>query len=240
MDQERKIAASTDYSQYENATIGEDTLIEPDVTIGHMYHKDAGSTRIGKHCTLRKGTIIYGDVTIGDYFQTGHYVVIRARVQIGDYCTMLNHSTIEGIVRMGNGVRIMTNVYIPSRTWFGDNVFVGPGVTFLNDRYPGRLEVMPIPRGATIEDDVMIGGGCVILPGITIGERSFIAAGAVVNKDVPPRSLVMGVPGRIEPLPAKFDMINNRQLTIQPLDLWNPRSQNISAVTWPPDWNMGK
>ena len=86
---------------------------------------------------------------------------------------------------MGNGVRIMSHVYIPSRTWIGDNVFIGPGATFLNDRFPFRRHPMPTPRGAIIEDDVMTGGGVTITPGITIGERSFVAAGAVVTKDVP-------------------------------------------------------
>ena len=70
----------------------------------------------------------------------------------------------------------MSHVYIPSRTWFGDNVFVGPGTTFLNDRYPCRAGIRrPRREGATIHDDVMIGGGCTILPGVTIGERSFIS-----------------------------------------------------------------
>jgi serine acetyltransferase len=90
-----------------------------------------------------------------------------------------------------------------------------------------------MPKGATIEDDVVIGGGCTIMPGITIGERSFIAAGAVVTKDIPPRSLVVGVPGRIEPLPASLDMPNNRRLTIQPVDLWHPETPDLSKVDWP-------
>jgi UDP-3-O-[3-hydroxymyristoyl] glucosamine N-acyltransferase len=127
------------------------------VWVGFRYHKDCGPARIGKQDILRKGTIIYGDVTVGDYFQTGHYVVIRAKVEMGDYCAVLNQSALEGIIRFGNGVRIMTNVYIPSRTWFGNNVFVGPGVTFLNDKLPGRLKEMPTPKGARIEDDVIIG-----------------------------------------------------------------------------------
>ena len=121
-------------------------------------------------------------------------VVVRAFVKMGDYCTMLNHSTIEGIVRLGTGVRIMTNVYISSRTWVGDHVFIGPGAIFLNGKYPGRRDEMRPPRGATVEDDVMIGGGTTILPEITIGERSFIAAGAVVIRDVEQRTTVAGVP----------------------------------------------
>ena len=77
---------------------------------------------------------------------------------------------------MGDGVGIMSGAYIPSRTWFGDNVFVGPGVTFLNDHYPGRISPDPTPRGATIKDDVIIGRGA-------IGRNSVIAAGAVVASD---------------------------------------------------------
>lgn len=218
---------------FDNASVGESTLMEPDVLVGFRYHPDCGPACVGAHGILRKGTIIYGDVTIGDYFQTGHYVVIRAKVSIGDYCTVLNQSTLEGVIRFGNGVRIMSHVYIPSRTWFGDNVFVGPGVTFLNDKLPGRLREMPVPKGARIEDNVMIGGGCTILPGITIGERSFIAAGSVVTRDVPPRSLVKGVPGRIEPLPANLDMPNNPELTTPPIDIWHPLTADLSKTDWP-------
>ena len=75
-------------------------------------------------------------------------------------------------------------------------------MTILNDRIPGRHETPETPRGATIEDDVMIGGGVTLLPGIRIGERSFIAAGAVVTKDVPARSFVQGVPG-VDPAAAR-------------------------------------
>ena len=79
----------------------------------------------------------------------------------------------------------------------------------------------------------MIGGGCTILPGITIGERSFIAAGSVVTKDIPPRSLVKGVPGKIEPLPANLDIPNNPELTIQPIDIWHPLTADLSKTDWP-------
>jgi UDP-3-O-[3-hydroxymyristoyl] glucosamine N-acyltransferase len=129
-------------SLFENAVIGEGTIIEDDVNVGFRYHADCGHALIGANGILRKGTVIYGDVKIGDFFQSGHYTVIRAKVRIGDYCTVCHHSTLEGIIRFGDGVRIMSHVYIPSRTWFGNNIFVGPGVTFLNDRLPGRVEEM--------------------------------------------------------------------------------------------------
>lgn len=222
--------ASTEYPAFENADVGKNTLVEPDVSVGFRYHKECGRARVGANGILRKGTIIYGDVAIGDYFQSGHYAVIRAGVEIGDYCTVMNHSVLEGLVRLGNGVRIMSHVYVPSRTRFSDNVFVGPGVTFLNEKYPGRRREPRTPEGATIEDDVMIGGGCTILPGVTIGERSFVAAGALVTKDIPPRSFASGAPARCKPLPAKLDMPNDRRLTIQPLDIWHPAGPDLSTV----------
>ena len=99
-----KIEGSSDTSHFDNATIGEGALIEPDVSVGFRYHPRCGPARIGKHCILRKGTVIYGDVTIGDHFHAAHYAVVRATVRMGNYCTLLNHSAIEGIARMGDGV----------------------------------------------------------------------------------------------------------------------------------------
>ena len=148
---------------FDNADIGAGTIVEDGAVVGFRYRDDCGRAVIGANGIIRAGAIIYGDVQAGDHFQTGHHAVIRAKVRIGDFCTVFHHSTIEGIVRLGDGVRIMANTYIPSRTWIGDHVFIGPGVTVLNDRIPGRHPAPETPRGPTIEDDVMIGGG-VTLP----------------------------------------------------------------------------
>ena len=232
-----KIDFTTDTGVYDNATVGEGALTEPDVTLGFRYHPRCGPTVIGTGCRLGKGTVVYGDVTIGDHFSTGLYAVIRALVKIGSHCTLGNGSTIEGIVRLGDGVRIMSHVYIPSRTWIGSHVFIGPGTTFLNDRYPYRRDPMPTPRGATLEDDVMVGGGVTILPEVTIGERSFIAAGAVVNKDVPQRTLVKGVPGRYSPVPEWFDLPNVRKLTMSTGGgLWDSDGELDLDSVWPDYW----
>jgi len=217
---------------YENATVGAHTIVEPNVQIGLRYHADCGRATIGDHGIVRSGTIIYGDVQLGDYFQSGHHAVIRARVTAGDYFALGNQSVLEGLVEVGEGARLMHHVYVPSRTRIGNHVFIGPGTTLLNDKLPGRAETMPTPRGPTIEDEVVIGGGCTIMAGVHIGKQSFIAAGAVVTKDVPANSLVMGCPGRVQPLPDGYDRPNHRALTQQPIDLWHPNTPDLSAITW--------
>ena len=211
-----------------SARTGKGTIVEPGATVGFRYHPNAGHTIIGRFGIIRMGTIIYADVVFGDYLLTGHYAVIRARVNGGDYCAIGNHSTLEGYIELGTGVRIMSHVYIPSRTVIGNNVFIGPGTIFLNDktpcRYGSRDASVPVPKGPVIEDDVVIGGSCTINPGIRIGSRSFIASGTLVTKDIPPDSLAKGSPVRFEPIPETLRGENNRKLTQNPIDIWHPDS----------------
>ena len=197
--------------------IGEHSQIDADVILGYRYPGDKEPTRIGDHAIIRSGSIIYADTVIGRRFQCGHQVLIRAEVVIGDRCVVHHKCTLEGRLRMGDGVKIMAHVYLPSRTIIGNMVFIGPNCTFLNARYPMRADGV---QGATIEDHVMIGGGVTICPGVTIGRGSFIAAGAVVNKDVPPNSLAMGVPAKCQPFPEGFPPENLPEQLLPQTDLF--------------------
>jgi UDP-2-acetamido-3-amino-2,3-dideoxy-glucuronate N-acetyltransferase len=78
-----------------------------------------------------------------------------------------------------------------------DDVFVAPGVTLTNDQTIGRRRAGDELRGAVLRRACRIGAGAVLLPGVEVGEEGVVAAGAVVTRDVPPRTLVMGVPARI-------------------------------------------
>lgn len=213
------------------AEIGAHAQIDPGVTLGYRYPGDSLPTRIGEHAIIRSGSIIYANTTIGHRFQCGHQVLIRGEVTIGDRCVVHHKCTLEGRLRIGNGVKIMAHVYVPSRTIIGDFVFIGPGTTFLNARLPMREGTV---QGPTIEDHVCIGGGVTLCPGVRIGRGSFIAAGAVVSRDVPPGMLAMGVPARYHPLPPSIPPENLLEQLLPQTDLFGAQQDDSwQTEDWP-------
>ena len=185
----------------EYLTGGAECQIHPECIIGLKYKLECQPVRLGAGAIIRAGTIIYADVQIGDDFQTGHHVLIRENTNIGNHVVVGTNTVIDGQVTIADFVKIESNCYIPTHTEIGTRVFLGPNVTLTNDRYPLKMRDRYVPEGPVIEDGVTLGAGVVVCPGLRIGRDSFVAAGAVVTKDVPPDSLVMGVPGRCRPLP---------------------------------------
>lgn len=183
------------------ALLGQNCSIDEGVVFGPGQLGKRGAPKIGAHSTLRYGSIIYGDVTIGSHFQSGHNTLVRENCVIGDHVLIGTNSVLDNDVTIGDFVKIETNCYLPSNTKIGNRVFFGPGVIVTNDRYPLRLRDTYRPEGPIFEDNVTIGGGVVICPGVTVGSGSFVAAGAVVAKDIPKGSLVLGAAGGIQPLP---------------------------------------
>ncbi|WP_169567968.1 acyltransferase [Sneathiella limimaris] len=177
------------------------TTIQEGSTINVGLNEQSIAFQVGNNGIVRSGSVIYANVTAGDYFQTGHNVMIRSDTEIGDHVVVGTNTVIEGTVKIGNFVKIEANCFIPTHVTIGTRVFIGPNVVMTNDMYPLKLRDEYIPKGPTLEDGVTIGGNVTICPGVTIGKGSFIAAGAVVTKDVPPMSLAMGNPARTKPLP---------------------------------------
>lgn len=180
-------------------TIGDGAHVAPGAVVGHEYAEDAGATVIGDDATIRAGSIVYADVEIGDGFITGHNVLVREETNIGDDVVVGTNTVIDGDTTVGSGVSLQTNVYIPRASEIGDSVFVGPCAVFTNDAYPVRVEENL--EGPTLEDDVSVGANVTVLPDVTVGECSFVAAGAVVTRDVPPETLAVGAPAEHRPLP---------------------------------------
>ena len=115
-----------------------------------------------------------------------------------------SNTIVDGSVTMGDFVKLVASCYIPAHTTIGNRVFLGPNVTLTNDRYPLKMRDQYKPEGPIIEDNVTLSAGVVVCPGVRVGRGSFVAAGAVVTKDVPELSMVMGVPGRFTPLKASL------------------------------------
>ena len=100
-------------------------------------------------------------------------------------------------MRVGAHVRVQTGVYLTAFSTVEDHVFVGPGASTTNDDTMNRHGPETPLRGAILRRACRLGGGTVLTPGVEIGEEAFVAAGAVVTRDVPPRAVAMGVPARV-------------------------------------------
>ncbi|NHX36815.1 MULTISPECIES: acyltransferase [Halolamina] len=176
--------------------------VHPDASLGFEYDEESTEPEVGSGATIRAGTIIYNDVHIGDRFTTGHNALVREHTVIGDNVVVGTNTVIDGESKIGSSVSMQTDVYIPSNTTIRDNVFLGPNAVLTNDRYPVRNDV-PL-EGPTVKDGVSIGANATILPGLTIGEGAFVAAGATVTRDVPPKTLAVGTPAEHEELPESL------------------------------------
>jgi acetyltransferase-like isoleucine patch superfamily enzyme len=143
------------------------------------------------------GAIVFAGASLGEGAIVGDQAFVRERAVLGPKSVVGRGSAIDNDVTIAARVRIQTDVYITANSDIEDDVFVGPGVCTTNDstmaRHPDDYPVV----GATLRRACRVGGAAVICPGVEVGEEAFIAAGAVITKDVPARAVMMGVPGRV-------------------------------------------
>ncbi|WP_431037303.1 acyltransferase [Pseudomonas yamanorum] len=134
---------------------------------------------------------------IGEGTRVWQFCVVLEGAKIGKGCNLCAHTLVEGDVVIGDNVTLKSGVYLWDGTRIEDNVFIGPNATFTNDSMP-RSKVYPENfQGITIKFGASIGANATILPGITIGRYAMVGAGAVVTKDVPDFSVVVGNPAKI-------------------------------------------
>jgi UDP-2-acetamido-3-amino-2,3-dideoxy-glucuronate N-acetyltransferase len=155
--------------------------------------EEADGMQQGQNC------VIFPDVSIGDGTRIGNFVLIRGKTRIGRECTVGSYVDIEGDVTIGNFVSLQSACYITRGVIIEDEVFCGPRVTTMNDkRIIHRRPHLAFERKAPrILRAARIGGGSLLLPGVTVGENGFVAAGSVVTKDVPDFAIVAGNPAQI-------------------------------------------
>ena len=150
------------------------------------YLSIAPDVKLGEGVKLSKFINLYG-CEIGAHTKIGAFVEVQKRATVGKNCKISSHTFIcEGVS-------------------IADNVFVGHGVTFINDSYPratnpdGSLQTEADWRVETtrVEKGASIGSGATILSGIVIGENALVGAGSVVTRDVPPSAVVSGNPAKV-------------------------------------------
>jgi UDP-2-acetamido-3-amino-2,3-dideoxy-glucuronate N-acetyltransferase len=129
---------------------------------------------------------------IGPGSKVWQFTVVLPGARIGANCNINSHCFIENDVLVGDDVTVKCGNYLWDGITLEDKVFVGPNVTFSNDRYPRSKQYPESFDRTVVKKGASIGAGAVILPGITIGEGAMVGAGAVVVKDVPPNSVVRG------------------------------------------------
>ena len=150
------------------------------------YNCVAGDVKLGKNVKLSNFINLYG-CEVGDETKIGSFVEIQKNARVGSRCKISSHTFIcEGVL-------------------IEDNVFIGHGVTFINDSYPrattldGNLQTeadWKVER-TVIRKGASIGSGATILSNTNIGENAIVGAGSVVTKDVPPNSIAAGNPARV-------------------------------------------
>jgi UDP-2-acetamido-3-amino-2,3-dideoxy-glucuronate N-acetyltransferase len=141
--------------------------------------------------------IIDEGATIGEGTSIWHWVHVSAGACIGEGCSLGQNVYVGNQVIIGNNVKIQNNVSVYDNVTLEDDVFCGPSMVFTNVYNPRSAVTRKheyrdtiVKRGATL------GANCTIVCGVTIGEYAFIGAGAVVNEDVAPYALMIGVPAR--------------------------------------------
>ena len=124
------------------------------------------------------------------------YTVVLSEATIGENCNINCHCFIENDVILGNNVTVKAGVYLWDGIEIEDNVFIGPNVTFTNDKYPRSKRYRSSHDRTIIRRGASIGAASVILGGIEIGANALIGAGSVVTRSVPANALVVGNPAK--------------------------------------------
>ncbi|WP_436373707.1 DapH/DapD/GlmU-related protein [Cytobacillus sp. BC1816] len=202
---------------HEDTVIGDNTTIADGAVVGKTPKPAKTSTvklsdsipalEVGEDVTIGANCVIYRGASIGSNTLIADLASVRENVEIGDYVIVGRGVTVENYVKIGSRTKIQSNSYITAYTTLEEQVFIAPCVTTTNDNFMGRTEErFDKIKGATVKRGARVGGASIILPGITVAEETFVAAGALVTKDTEEKTVVKGIP-------AKFlRMVDEREL----------------------------
>jgi carbonic anhydrase/acetyltransferase-like protein (isoleucine patch superfamily) len=191
---------------YPGTDVGDGCVIEDGAVLGKRPRLRAGSRAAGAEpeplvlepdVTVCCGAVVYAGAHIATKAIIGDQAQVRERTWIGRRSVVGRGSTVDFDTRVGARVLIQTGVYVTGGSIVEDDVFIGPGVVTTNDHTMGRHGPEAPLLGPVFRRACRVGGGAVLVPGVVIGEEAFVAAGAVVTRNVGAREMVMGVPARV-------------------------------------------
>ena len=146
---------------------------------------------------IHSTAIVDEGATIGEASRIWHWVHICAGAVIGERCSFGQNVFVGNRVQIGNNVKIQNNVSIYDNVTLEDDVFCGPSMVFTNVYIPrSAVNRKDEYRDTVVEQGATLGANCTIVCGTRIGHHAFVGAGAVVNRDVKPFALMVGVPGK--------------------------------------------
>lgn len=194
----------------DNAVVGKQPRPSPTSTVS--IREPLPGLVVGDGCSIGAGAVIYAGTTIGLNTMIADQAFVREKCEIGDYVIVGRGVTVENETTIGNYVKIQTGAYVTAYTTVEDHVFLAPGVYTTNDNFMGRTaERFKFRKGPIIRRGARVGANTTLLPGVEIGREAFVAAGAVVTRDVPPATLVMGVPARPIRLVPEREWTDNQE-----------------------------
>jgi UDP-2-acetamido-3-amino-2,3-dideoxy-glucuronate N-acetyltransferase len=154
-------------------------------------------TGIHPTATIHSTAIVDEGATIGAGSRVWHWVHICSGAVIGERCSLGQNVFVGNKVLIGNNVKIQNNVSVYDNVTLDDDVFCGPSMVFTNVYNPrSAVSRKDAYRNTLVQRGATLGANCTIVCGSRIGAHAFIGAGAVVNRDVKPFALMVGVPAR--------------------------------------------
>jgi acetyltransferase-like isoleucine patch superfamily enzyme len=202
---------------HEDTVIAERCVIEDHVVLGkpprlaaHSSARGAaGNLTLHEAVTVCSGAVVFAGAEVGAGAILGDQSYVRERARVGAETVIGRGSVVDNDVQVGARVRVQTSVYLTAHTVVEDDVFLGPGVITTNDDTMSRHAPDEVRAGAFLRRACRVGAGVVLTPGVEVGEEAFVAAGALVTRDVPARTVALGAPARVvRDVPAE-DLLEN-------------------------------